>query len=79
MAQVVSHGGHRSFVFTDFMSAEETVAAGDSIEREVRKSLGIAFNPSRAATHDEHSMGQRSLPDYVLRSSDASLRAASSR
>jgi anaerobic magnesium-protoporphyrin IX monomethyl ester cyclase len=65
------NGGYRSFVFTDFMSAEQIVAARDAIEREVREKLGIPFNASRASIQYEHSMGQRGLPDNVLRSSQA--------
>jgi radical SAM superfamily enzyme YgiQ (UPF0313 family) len=69
------NGGYRSFVFTDFMSCEQIVRARDAIEREVREKLGIPWSPSRAAIQYEHSMGQRGLPEYVLRSS-AARRAA---
>jgi anaerobic magnesium-protoporphyrin IX monomethyl ester cyclase len=62
------NGGYRSFVFTDALSCDDIVRARDRIEREVRARLGIAFNPSRAASQYEHSMGQRGFPATVLRS-----------
>jgi hypothetical protein len=68
------NGGYRSFVFTDHLSCEQIVAERDAIEREVREKLGIPFNVSRAAIQYEHSMGQRGLPDNVLRSSNAAQR-----
>jgi anaerobic magnesium-protoporphyrin IX monomethyl ester cyclase len=63
-------GGYRAFVFTDYLKSEEIVDLRDHIERDVRKLLGIQFNPSRAALRFEHSMGQ-GLPDYILRSTAA--------
>jgi hypothetical protein len=45
----------------------------DMIEKEVRDTLGIPFNQSRAAVQYEHSMGQLGLPGNVLRSSFKSL------
>ena len=62
-------GGYRAFVFTDHLSAEQIVALRDHIERDVRRILGISFNPSRAALRFEHSMGQ-GLPGFILRSSN---------
>jgi radical SAM superfamily enzyme YgiQ (UPF0313 family) len=58
--------GYKSFVFTDALSAAEIVAQRDSVERAVRKRLGIPFNPARASVRYEHSMGQ-GLPDFILR------------
>lgn len=59
-------GGYKSFVFTDALSSEELVRMRDWVERDAREKLGIPFNPTRAATRYEHSMGQ-GLPDFVLR------------
>jgi radical SAM superfamily enzyme YgiQ (UPF0313 family) len=64
-------GGYRSFVFTDFLSAEDLVSHRDAIERRVREALGIAYNPRGASVQYEHSMGQRGIPASILRSSDA--------
>jgi len=69
-------GGYRAFVFTDHLSSEQIVALRDHIERDVRKMLGISFNPSRAALRFEHSMGQ-GLPGFILRSSDGVAAAPS--
>ncbi len=62
-------GGYRSFVFTDFLEAQELVEIRDHIEKDVRAKLNIPFNPSKPAVDFEHSMGQRGpLPSSVLRS-----------
>ena len=66
-------GGYRSFVFTDFMSAEQLVSARDSMERRVRATLGLPYSTRGAAVDYEHSMGQRGLPPNILRSSEKSL------
>lgn len=60
-------GGYKSHVFTDHLSAADIVALRDRVESDVRKTLGIAFNPSRPAMLYEHSMGQP-LPPSILRS-----------
>jgi radical SAM superfamily enzyme YgiQ (UPF0313 family) len=62
-------GGYRSFVYTDFLSAEEIVSLRNDVENNVRKKLGIQFNPGAAALRYEHSMGQ-GLPDFIHRISD---------
>ncbi len=59
-------GGYTSHVFTDHLSAKEIVDLREWIERDTRTTLGIPFNPSRAAMLYEHSMGQ-SLPPSILR------------
>ena len=59
-------GGYRAYVFTDHLTSEEIVRLRDQIEREVRKTLSIQFNQSRAALRYEHSLGQ-GLPDFILR------------
>jgi radical SAM superfamily enzyme YgiQ (UPF0313 family) len=61
-------GGYRSFVFTDHLRAEEIVALRNEVEANVRKTLGISFNPGAAALRYEHSMGQ-GLPDFIHRAS----------
>lgn len=68
-------GGYKAYVFTDYMSSEDLVRARDMIEKEVRDTLEIPFNASRAAVQYEHSMGQLGLPGNVLRSSSKSLTA----
>jgi radical SAM superfamily enzyme YgiQ (UPF0313 family) len=68
-------GGYKAFVFTDHVSSEQLVALRDTIEREARAKLGITFNPARAAMRFEHSMGQ-GLPDFILRTSEGTGRAA---
>lgn len=59
-------GGYRSFVFTDYLSAERIVHLRDLVEKEVRSKLNIPFNQSAAALRYEHSMGQ-GLPDFIFR------------
>jgi len=63
-------GGYQAFVFTDFLSSSELVAARDSIERGVRSKLSIPFNQNKAASRYEHSMGMHGdLPRHILRRS----------
>jgi hypothetical protein len=61
------NGGYKSFVFTDHLSAEKLVELRDMVERDVRATLGIPFNPGAPALRYEHSMGQ-GLPGFILRS-----------
>jgi radical SAM superfamily enzyme YgiQ (UPF0313 family) len=63
-------GGYQAYVFTDHVSADQIVKLRDQVEREVRATLGIPFNPSAAAMRYEHSMGQ-GLPDFIHRKSRA--------
>lgn len=58
--------GYRSFVFTDYLGADDIVHLRDDLEREVRSLLGIPFNPNRPALMYEHSMGQ-SIPKFILK------------
>lgn len=62
-------GGYRSYVYTDYLSAEEIVEHRDRVERDVREKLGIPFNPGAPAIRYEHSMGQMGagLPPNILR------------
>lgn len=62
-------GGYKAYVYTDYISSEELVIERDKVERDVRTTLGIPFNPSVAAQNYEHSMGQ-SLPGTILRRSE---------
>ncbi len=65
-------GDYTSFVWTDYITAEELVKARDNLESEVRSKLNIPFNLSNPARKFEHSMGSSRgiLPSYILRSSD---------
>lgn len=58
---------YQSFVYTDYLTADELVKLRDFVERNVRRKLNIPFNPSVAAIRYEHSMGQAGLPKYILK------------
>ena len=62
-------GGYTAYVFTDNLDRDRLVEVRDRIEQEVRRALGIRFNPSAAAINYEHSMGQ-GLPSNILRTTD---------
>jgi anaerobic magnesium-protoporphyrin IX monomethyl ester cyclase len=64
-------GGYKAYVYTDHLSSTELVTLRDRVERDVRASLGIAFNPAASAIRFEHSMGQfgGALPSHLLKSS----------
>ena len=64
-------GCYVSHVWTDQLSPEDLVRERDALESQVREHLGIPFNPSSSSQLYEHSMGQTSLPDRILRSSSA--------
>ena len=64
-------GRYVSHVWTDQLSPEDLVRERDALESQVREHLGIPFNPSSSSQLYEHSMGQTSLPDRILRSSSA--------
>lgn len=61
-------GGYTSYVWTEALSSQTLVSERDGMERRVRQSLGIKFNPSLPAVRFEHSMGQ-GLPENILRKS----------
>lgn len=63
-------GGYHSYVFTDHLCSARLVELRDWVERDVRATLGIAFNPSKPALRYEHSMGQSALPPFLVRSSE---------
>jgi anaerobic magnesium-protoporphyrin IX monomethyl ester cyclase len=71
------NGGYRSFVYTDHLSAERLVELRDMVERDVRRTLNIPFNPGAPALRYEHSMGQ-GLPDFIHRIGKAQVAAAES-
>ncbi len=61
-------GGYHSYVFTDYLAPAQLTSLRDFVERDVRKKLGINFNPSALARRYEHSMGQfGGLPSGILR------------
>jgi len=64
-------GGYKSYVYTDYLTAEKLVQLRDFVERDVRKRLQIPFNPTASAIHYEHSMGQSgTLPPNILKVSN---------
>ena len=60
-------GGYVSYVWTDYLTSEELVEERENLEKEVRKTLNIPFNPPGANVKFEHSMGQGALPSFILR------------
>jgi radical SAM superfamily enzyme YgiQ (UPF0313 family) len=64
-------GGYVSYVWTDYISAKDLVKEREKLETEVRKKLGIPYNPMRPGLVHEHSMGMGniSIPDHILRNS----------
>jgi radical SAM superfamily enzyme YgiQ (UPF0313 family) len=63
-------GGYKAYVFTDYLSADDLVKERDAVEKEVRSTLGIPFNQSKAAQRYEHSMGANGkMPSHILRRS----------
>lgn len=67
-------GNYNSYVWTDYISAEELVSARDELENDVRAKLKIPFNAGSPAKKYEHSMGSsENLPDWVFRSTEQSI------
>lgn len=65
-------GEYKSYVFTDFLTAEKLVTLRDDLESEIREKLGIPFNQSAASINYDHSMGMGfsgQLPRNILRAS----------
>jgi anaerobic magnesium-protoporphyrin IX monomethyl ester cyclase len=50
-------GSYRSFVFTDYLTAEQICQRRDALEAEVRSALKIPYPTAAAALNYEHSMG----------------------
>jgi radical SAM superfamily enzyme YgiQ (UPF0313 family) len=63
------NGGYHSYVFTDHLSGDQLVQLRDWVEKDVRETLKIPFNPGAPAQRYDHSMGQGPLPSFILRSS----------
>jgi len=61
-------GEYTSYVYTDYLSAEEIVARRDRLENDVRAALNIPFNAGAPGLRYEASMGQ--LPGHILRTSN---------
>lgn len=59
-------GGYQSYVYTDFISAEELVKMRDWVEREVRAKLGIPYYDAGEIVQYEYSTDQE-LPSYILK------------
>ncbi len=72
------NSGYRSFVFTDYLNADEIVELRDFVEVDIRERLAIPYNSLSAAIRYEHSMGQsgRPLPPNILRTTSSTVRPA---
>lgn len=68
-------GEYTSYVYTDFLSAQELVRLRDWLEADVRGKLGIPYNMASPAVRYEHSMGQGGLPATILRATPSSLKS----
>lgn len=69
-------GEYKSYVYTDYLSADDLVRLRDDLEVSLRAELGIPFNPSAASINYDHSMGlSPRLPSHILRSTNVSLHA----
>lgn len=64
--------GYTSYVYTDFLSVEDTVRLRDWIEDTVRQKLNIPYYQTKAALLYDHSCGQ--IPLHILRSTASALR-----
>jgi radical SAM superfamily enzyme YgiQ (UPF0313 family) len=63
-------GDYKAYVYTDFLTSEELVAARDDLENHLRDVLKIPFNAGAPSIRYEHSMGQGGiLPPNILRTS----------
>lgn len=66
-------GEYVSYVYTDFLSADDLVKMRDALEADVRAKLNIPFNQSVAALNYDHSMGLNGpLPSHILRRTNES-------
>lgn len=68
-------GEYTAYVYTDHLSSSELVRLRDWLEEDVRRELGIPYNPAAPAVRYEHSMGQGIIPPSILRTSQ-NLRSA---
>jgi len=62
-------GEYTSYVYTDSLTAEDLVRLRDWLEADVRGFLHIPYPEASSGVHYEHSMGQGSMPEHLLRSS----------
>lgn len=70
-------GGYKAFVYTDALSSDDLVRLREFVERDVRKRLGIPFNPSAPGIRYEHSMGQfgAPLPHNIVRTTRETVKS----
>jgi anaerobic magnesium-protoporphyrin IX monomethyl ester cyclase len=61
---------YHSFVYTDYLSADQIVQHRDRLERDVRAELGIPYNAGAPGVRFETSMGLTKLPPNILRVSE---------
>ena len=61
-------GEYTSYVYTDYLSAEELVRLRDWLEAHVRGALDIPYNTAASAVRYEHTMGQGQIPANILKS-----------
>ena len=71
-------GEYTSYVYTDYLSAQELVRLRDWLEADVRQHLGIPYNTGAPAVRYEHSMGQGGIPSSILRASSLQVPETSS-
>ena len=62
-------GEYTSYVYTDYLNAQELVRLRDWLEADVRAELGIPYNTAAPAVRYEHSMGQGGIPATILKAS----------
>ncbi len=62
-------GEYTSYVYTDSLTAEDLVRLRDWLEADVRSFLHIPYPEASSGVRYEHSMGQGSIPEHLLRSS----------
>ena len=65
-------GSYVSYVWTDYLTAEDLVKLRDDFEIELRTKFGIPYNRVEASTKYEHSMGSSNnmIPNWILRSTE---------
>jgi len=62
-------GEYTSYDYTDPLTAEDLVRLLDWLEADVRKFSHIPYPEASSGVRYEHSMGQGSIPEHLLRSS----------
>jgi anaerobic magnesium-protoporphyrin IX monomethyl ester cyclase len=61
--------GYKAYVYTDALTSEELVLLRGKVEATVRERLKIPYPSSAPAILYEHSMGQNSIPPFILKTS----------